>query len=90
MRVRPRFARFAPGMAEALIATAFGLFCGDSCSDLVQPFIYELRNLGGQLDDLQVELLAAIERGRRSDGDLHARRQDADHAGRNQHDSVHR
>jgi biopolymer transport protein TolQ len=51
----------APGMAEALIATAFGLFAAIPAVIWYNHFVYQLRNLGGQLDDLQVELLAAIE-----------------------------
>jgi biopolymer transport protein TolQ len=38
----------APGIADALIATAFGLFAA-------------IQNVAGQLDELQVEMLAAAE-----------------------------
>jgi len=49
----------APGIADALIATAFGLFTAIPAVVAYNHFIYELRNVGGQLDDLQVEILAA-------------------------------
>ena len=52
----------APGMADALIATAFGLFTAIPAVIAYNHFVYQIRNLGGQLDDLQVELLAIGER----------------------------
>jgi biopolymer transport protein TolQ len=51
----------APGIAEALIATAFGLFAAIPAVIAYNHFIYQLRNIGGQLDDLQVEMLAIAE-----------------------------
>jgi biopolymer transport protein TolQ len=51
----------APGIADALIATAFGLFAAIPAVIAYNHFVYQIRNLGGQLDDLQTELLAAIE-----------------------------
>jgi biopolymer transport protein TolQ len=51
-----------PGIAEALIATAFGLFAAIPAVIAYNHFVYQLRNLGGQLDDLQVEMLAIAER----------------------------
>ena len=51
----------APGIADALIATAFGLFAAIPAVMAYNHFVYQIRNLGGQLDDLQIELLAAIE-----------------------------
>jgi biopolymer transport protein TolQ len=51
----------APGMADALIATAFGLFAAIPAVIWYNHFVYKLRNLGGELDDLQAELLAAVE-----------------------------
>jgi biopolymer transport protein TolQ len=51
----------APGIADALIATAFGLFTAIPAVIAYNHFVYEIRNLGGQLDDLQVEMLAIAE-----------------------------
>jgi hypothetical protein len=84
-----RFGRRA-GNADALIATAFGLFAAIPAVIWYNHFVYQIRNLGGQLDDLQTEILATVEERTRSNGDHHARRQDADDAGRDQHDPVHR
>jgi biopolymer transport protein TolQ len=52
----------APGIAEALIATAFGLFAAIPALVAYNHFVHQIRNLGGQLDDLQVEMLAIGER----------------------------
>jgi biopolymer transport protein TolQ len=52
----------APGIAEALITTAFGLFAAVPAVIAYNHFVYQIRNVGGQLDDLQVELLAIAER----------------------------
>ena len=51
----------APGIADALIATAFGLFAAIPAVIAYNHFVYQIRNLGGQLDDLQVEMLALAE-----------------------------
>ena len=48
----------APGIADALIATAFGLFTAIPAVIAYNHFVYQIRNVGGQLDDLQAELLA--------------------------------
>ena len=53
----------APGMADALIATAFGLLTAIPAVIAYNHFVAKIRGLGGQLDDLQVELLAIGERG---------------------------
>jgi biopolymer transport protein TolQ len=52
----------APGIADALIATAFGLFAAIPALVAYNQFTYQIRNLGGELDDLQVEMLALVER----------------------------
>jgi biopolymer transport protein TolQ len=52
----------APGIADALIATAFGLFTAIPAVVAYNNFVYQLRNVGGQLDELQVEMLASAER----------------------------
>ncbi len=51
----------APGIADALIATAFGLFAAIPAVWAYNHFVYQIRNLGGQLDDLQAEMLAIVE-----------------------------
>jgi biopolymer transport protein TolQ len=51
----------APGIADALVATAFGLFAAIPAVVAYNHFVYQIRNLGGQLDDLQVEMLATAE-----------------------------
>ncbi len=51
----------APGIADALIATAFGLFAAIPAVIAYNQFVYRMRNLGGQLDDLQNELVAIAE-----------------------------
>jgi biopolymer transport protein TolQ len=52
----------APGIAEALITTAFGLLAAIPALIAYNHFVHKLRSLGGQLDDLQVEMLAIGER----------------------------
>ena len=52
----------APGIADALIATAFGLFAAIPAVIAYNQFVYQMRNLGGQLDDLQNEIIATAER----------------------------
>ena len=52
----------APGIADALIATAFGLFAAIPAVIAYNQFVYQIRNLGGQLDDLQNEIIATAER----------------------------
>lgn len=52
----------APGIADALITTAFGLFTAIPAVIWYNSFVYKIRNLGGELDDLQAEMLAAAER----------------------------
>jgi biopolymer transport protein TolQ len=51
----------APGIADALIATAFGLFAAIPAVIAYNQFVYKIRNVGGQLDDLQAEMLAMAE-----------------------------
>jgi biopolymer transport protein TolQ len=52
----------APGIAEALIATAFGLFAAIPAVIAYNHYIGQIRNIGGEIDDLQVEMLALAER----------------------------
>jgi biopolymer transport protein TolQ len=50
-----------PGIAEALLATAFGLAAAIPAVMAYNAFVYRLRNIGGQLDDLQSEMLTIAE-----------------------------
>lgn len=52
----------APGIADALVATAFGLFAAIPAVIAYNHFVYQIRNVGGQLDDLQIEMLATMEK----------------------------
>src|SRR5262245_7378741 len=52
----------APGIADALIATAFGLFAAIPAVMAYNHFVYQIRNIGNQLDDLQTELLALADK----------------------------
>jgi biopolymer transport protein TolQ len=52
----------APGIAEALIATAFGLFAAIPSVIAYNHFVGRLRGLGSQLNDLKAEVLARAER----------------------------
>ena len=52
----------APGIAEALITTAFGLLAAIPAVIAYNQFVYRMRNIGGQLDDLQADVLALTER----------------------------
>ncbi len=54
-------ASVGPGIAEALIATAAGLFAAIPAVVAYNHFVVELRHVGGQLDDLQAEFLAIVE-----------------------------
>ena len=51
----------APGIADALVATAFGLFAAIPAVIAYNHFVYQIRNLGGQLDELQLEILSTVE-----------------------------
>ena len=51
----------APGIADALIATAFGLFAAIPAVIAYNHFVYQMRNIGGQLDELQAEILSTVE-----------------------------
>jgi biopolymer transport protein TolQ len=50
-----------PGIAEALIATAFGLFAAIPAVIFYNQFVNKIRNIASQLDDLQAEMLAIAE-----------------------------
>ena len=54
-------ASVGPGIAEALIATALGLFAAIPALVAYNQFVTELRQVGDQLDDLQAEFLAIAE-----------------------------
>jgi biopolymer transport protein TolQ len=52
----------APGIAEALITTAFGLLAAIPAVIAYNHFVHRIRNIGGQLDELQSEVLELTER----------------------------
>jgi biopolymer transport protein TolQ len=49
------------GISEALFATAFGLAAAIPAVIAYNSFVYRLRNIGGELDDLQSEMLGIAE-----------------------------
>jgi biopolymer transport protein TolQ len=51
----------APGIAEALIATAFGLFAAIPAVMAYNHFLQRIRIMGEGLDDLKAELVAVAE-----------------------------
>jgi biopolymer transport protein TolQ len=53
----------APGMSEALITTAFGLFAAIPAVIAYNQFTHGLREFGARMDDFSLELLNALERG---------------------------
>jgi biopolymer transport protein TolQ len=54
----------APGIADALFTTAFGLAAAIPAVIAYNSFVYRLRNIGGELDDLQSEMVGIAEEGR--------------------------
>jgi biopolymer transport protein TolQ len=50
-----------PGIADALLATAFGLAAAIPAVIAYNAFVTRLRNIGGELDDLQSEMLGIAE-----------------------------
>lgn len=50
-----------PDIADALLATAFGLFAAIPAVVAYNQFVYRLRNIGGEMDDLQTEMLNIAE-----------------------------
>ena len=50
-----------PGIADALFATAFGLFAAIPAVIFYNAFVSRLRTIGGQLDDLQSEMIGIAE-----------------------------
>jgi biopolymer transport protein TolQ len=49
------------GISEALLATAFGLFAAIPAVIAYNAFVVHIRKIGGQLDDLQSEMLDIAE-----------------------------
>lgn len=52
----------APGISEALVATAMGLFAAIPALVAYNHFLSRLRRLGAEMDDFSVELMNLIER----------------------------
>jgi len=53
----------APGISEALITTAAGLFAAIPAVIAYNQFTHHLREFGARMDDFSLELLNALERG---------------------------
>jgi biopolymer transport protein TolQ len=53
----------APGIAEALIATAFGLFAAIPAVIAYNQFLHRIRNVAGEMDELQADILVIAETG---------------------------
>ena len=51
----------APGIAEALLATAFGLIAAIPAVVAYNHFVHRIRNIATEMDDLQGEFLALAE-----------------------------
>jgi biopolymer transport protein TolQ len=52
----------APGIAEALIATALGLFAAIPAVIAYNQFISRMKNIAGEMDDFSSEFLNLVER----------------------------
>ncbi|HEY6970289.1 MAG TPA: protein TolQ [Candidatus Angelobacter sp.] len=52
----------APGMSEALITTAFGLFAAIPAVIAYNHFTHNMREFGARMDDFSLELMNALER----------------------------
>jgi biopolymer transport protein TolQ len=50
-----------PDIADALLATAFGLFAAIPAVVAYNAFVNRLRNIAGEMDDLQMEMLNIAE-----------------------------
>jgi biopolymer transport protein TolQ len=53
----------APGVSEALITTAFGLFAAIPAVMAYNYFTYQMREFGARMDDFSLEFLNVVERG---------------------------
>ena len=52
----------APGIAEALVATAAGLFAAIPAVIAYNQFISKIKNIGAEMDDFSSEFLNLVER----------------------------
>jgi len=52
----------APGISEALITTAAGLFAAIPAVIAYNQFTHSIREFGARMDDFSLELLNAVER----------------------------
>ena len=59
----------APGISEALITTAAGLFAAIPAVIAYNQFTHHLREFGARMDDFSLELLNALERGLAASGE---------------------
>lgn len=61
----------APGVSEALITTAAGLFAAIPAVIAYNQFTHYLREFGARMDDFSLELLNALERSLAVSGEVH-------------------
>jgi biopolymer transport protein TolQ len=52
----------APGISEALVATAAGLFAAIPAVIAYNQFIHSIKNIAAEMDDFSNELLNLVER----------------------------
>jgi biopolymer transport protein TolQ len=55
-------AQVAPGISEALVTTAFGLFAAIPAVIAYNQFTHSMREFGARMDDFTMEILNFIER----------------------------
>lgn len=61
----------APGISEALITTAAGLFAAIPAVIAYNQFTHHMREFGSRMDDFSLELLNVLERGGSSSAEAH-------------------
>ena len=64
-RARQPCGRSLPGISEALITTAAGLFAAIPAVIAYNYFMQEVRQFGARMDDFSLEMLNTVERGLR-------------------------
>jgi biopolymer transport protein TolQ len=52
----------APGIADALVATAAGLFAAIPAVIAYNQFVNRIKNIAGEIDDFSAEFLNLVER----------------------------
>jgi biopolymer transport protein TolQ len=52
----------APGIADALVTTAAGLFAAIPAVIAFNQFVHRIKNIGSQMDDFSSEFINLVER----------------------------